>query len=413
MFDKEKWSEVIDALGAKPFRTLITAFGVFWGIFILVILLSAGKGLENGVQAGFEGVAANSLFIFAGNTSMAYKGFSSGRTISLNNKDLEVLQNQFPNLKYISPSNGESGNALRGTKKGTYDTRGYYPNVVNQLPYEVATGRFINYNDIKNKSKIAVIGASVVSELFNPFENPLGKFIIINGVSFLVVGTYHSNSTFNDPASEQKKIFIPYTTCQQVFNLGDKVGQLMLTAEEGVAITDFKNEISKVLKANHSVHPDDERAFFVFDLYEEYKKITGLFAILKAIAYFVGVLILLSGVIGISNIMLIVVKERTKEIGIRRALGATPSTIRTQLLYEALTLTFVAGMVGIILATGIIYGVNNLLETMPAKMFINPSVDLGVISIAFAILISAGLLAGFIPAQMAIKVKPIDALRSE
>lgn len=413
MFDREKWSEVIDALNAKPFRTAITAFGVFWGIFILVILLSAGKGLENGVQSGFKGVAANSLFIFAGNTTMSYKGFSTGRTIKLNNSDLEKLQSKFPDLKYISPSNRASGSTMRGTKKGTYEVSGYYPNFVHQLPYVVSSGRFINYNDIQKKTKIAVIGEYVVTELFNPSENPIGKHITINGVSFLVVGTYHSNSTFNDPASEQSKIFIPYTTCQQAYNLGDSVGRLMLTAKDGASISDFKTGIQDVLKENHNVHPEDERAFYIFDLYEKYKTITGLFIILKAIGYFVGVLILLSGVIGISNIMLIVVKERTKEIGIRRALGATPSVIRSQLLLESLVLTLTAGMLGVSMATGIIWGVNSFLDAAPARMFVNPSVDLMTVIIALLILVFSGLLAGLIPAQIALKVKPIDALRDE
>lgn len=236
---------------------------------------------------------------------------------------------------------------------------------------------------------------------------------MINGVSFLVVGTYNSNSTFNDPDSEQKKIFLPYTTCQQVFNLGDDVKQLMLTADDNSPVTDLKEKVIQTLKQNHHVHPNDERAFFVFDLYEQYKKTTDLFMILKVIGYFVGILVLLSGVIGISNIMIIVVKERTKEVGIRRALGATPNSVRFQIILESIVLTITAGMVGIIFATGIIWVVNNILDANPAKMFVNPSVDLGVVLIALMILISSGLLAGLLPAQMAIKVKPIDALRDE
>ena len=413
MFDKEKWIEVIEALSAKPFRTFITAFGVMWGIFILVILLSAGKGLENGIRKSFEGVAMNSLFIYGGNTTMAYQGFSTGRTISLKNSDLEILQNKFPKLKYISPSNRAFGNTMRGTKKGSYQISGYYPNFVNQLPYEVVSGRFINYNDIKTKAKIAIIGKSVVDELFEPSEDPLGKYIQINGVGFLVVGIYHSNATFGNAEGEQKQVFMPYTTCQQVFNLGEAIQQLMLTAQDDVPATDIKEDVLKRLKENHHVHPQDERAIMCFDLYEQFKKTSDLFMILKVIGYFVGILVLLSGVIGISNIMIIVVKERTKEIGVRRALGATPAAIRFQILLEAIVLTLVAGMVGIILATGIILGVNTLLETMPATMFVNPSVDIGVISIAFLILISAGLIAGYIPARIALKVRPIEALRDE
>jgi putative ABC transport system permease protein len=232
----------------------------------------------------------------------------------------------------------------------------------------------------------------------------------------MIVGVYKSKSNNRGGGEEeQKKIFIPFTTFQQAFNFGDTVGWMALTANDGASITDLKPKILEFMKGRHSINPADDRAIGNFDLYAEFSKVQSLFAILRFIAYFVGTLVLLSGVIGISNIMLIVVKERTKEIGIRRALGATPGAIRTQILTEAIFLTIMAGMFGIALATGVLWVLNFVLDSMPSDdmMFANPSVDLAVVFFALLILIGSGLLAGFIPAQTAIRVKPVDALRTE
>jgi putative ABC transport system permease protein len=232
----------------------------------------------------------------------------------------------------------------------------------------------------------------------------------------MVVGIYKIKSNNNGNAEEkQKNIFIPFTSFQQAFNYGDRVGSMTITANDNVSITDLKPLIIAFMKSRHAISPDDERAIGNFDLYAEFSKVIGLFAILKFIAYFVGTLVLLSGVIGISNIMLIVVKERTKEIGIRRALGATPAAIRSQILLEAIFLTISAGMLGIATATGVLVIINNVLDSMPSEgsMFANPSVDLSVVFFALIILVGSGLLAGFIPAQTAIKIKPVDALRTE
>jgi putative ABC transport system permease protein len=233
----------------------------------------------------------------------------------------------------------------------------------------------------------------------------------------MVVGVYKKKSNNNNGNAEedQKSIFTPFTAFQQEFNYGDNVGWMAITAKDDASITELKPKILEFMKSRHTISPDDERAIGNFDLYAEFSKILSLFTILRFIAYFVGTLVLLSGVIGISNIMLIVVKERTKEIGIRRALGATPAAIRSQILLEAIFLTIVAGMLGIATATGVLVIVNKVLDSMPTEgsMFANPSVDLPVVFFALIILIGSGLLAGFIPAQTAINVKPVDALRTE
>ena len=421
MFDRDKWIEILEALTANTFRTILTAFGVFWGIFILVILLAAGNGLENGVKKGFDGIATNTMFMWSQTASKPYKGLPANRKFNFKNADVAALKENFPDLLYVSPRNQLGGfeganNVVRGTKTAAYTIYGDYPELINQEPMDIPKGRFLNQQDITLKRKVAVIGQGVIKELYTPVEEVIGTYIKINGVNFMIVGVYKSKSNNRGGGEEeQKKIFIPFTTFQQAFNFGDTVGWMALTANDGASITDLKPKILEFMKGRHSINPADDRAIGNFDLYAEFSKVQSLFAILRFIAYFVGTLVLLSGVIGISNIMLIVVKERTKEIGIRRALGATPGAIRTQILTEAIFLTIMAGMFGIALATGVLWVLNFVLDSMPSDdmMFANPSVDLAVVFFALLILIGSGLLAGFIPAQTAIRVKPVDALRTE
>ena len=421
MFDREKWNEILEALTANTFRTVMTAFGVFWGIFILVILLAASNGLENGVKKGFDGIATNTMFMWTQGTSKAYKGLPKTRQFNFKNNDVEALKQKFPDLLYVSPRNqlgdfNGVSNVIRGTKTGAYTIFGDYPELIKQEQMDIVKGRFVNQQDIANKRKTAIIGKGVISELYKNEEEVLGSYIKINGINFMVVGVYKSkNNEGGNGEGAQKNIFIPFTTFQQAFNFGDTVGWMALTAKDDASITALKPGILAFMRERHTIHPDDERAVGKFDLYEEFQKVQDLFMVLKFIAYFVGTLVLLSGIIGISNIMLIVVKERTNEIGIRRALGATPGAIRSQILLEAIFLTIIAGMFGIAVATGLLAILNMILETMPSEdmMFVNPSVDLMVVFIALLILIGSGLLAGFIPAQTAINVKPVDALRTE
>ena len=421
MFDRDKWNEILEALTANTFRTILTAFGVFWGIFILVILLAAGKGLENGVKKGFAGIATNTMFMWSQTTSKPFKGLPATREIDFKNGDVAALKQNFPDLLYVSPRNQLGGyeganNVVRGTKTAAYTIYGDYPELIKQESMDIIKGRFVNQQDIVLKRKVAVIGAGVINEMYDRAEEVIGTYIKINGVNFMVVGVYNSKSRNNgDAESAQKNIFMPFTTFQQAFNYGDTVGWMALTANDNASITELKPKILDFMKSRHSINPKDDRAIGNFDLFQEFSKVQGLFLILKFIAYFVGTLVLLSGVIGISNIMLIVVKERTKEIGIRRALGATPGNIRSQILSEAIFLTIIAGMFGIALATGLLAIINMILDTMPSEdmMFANPSVDLTVVFIALLILICSGLFAGLIPAQTAINVKPVDALRTE
>lgn len=421
MFSKDTWSEIIEALSANWFRTLLTAFGVLWGIFILVILLAAGKGLENGVKQGFGGMATNSMFMWTQTPSKPYKGLPKGRRYNFKTGDVAAIKQNVPHLKFVSPRNqlggfGGANNVVRGLKTGAFNVYGDYPEVIQQEPMDITSGRFINYSDINDNRKVAIIGEGVRKEMYDPGEEVIGTYIKVNGVNFMVIGTYKKKGNNNGNAEEgQKQIYVPFTAFSQAFNMGETVGWMAITANDGASITELKSEVFDVIKARHSIHPEDDRAIGNFDLYEEFSKINGLFIALKAVAYFVGILVLLSGIIGISNIMLIVVKERTNEIGVRRALGATPWAIRGQILLESIFLTIISGMAGIALATGIIALINFQMEGVDTSemMFANPSVDLGVIFIALSILIISGLIAGLIPAQNAIKVKPVDALRTE
>lgn len=421
MFNKDNWDEILQALTANVFRTILTAFGVFWGIFILVILLAAGKGLENGVKKGFDGIATNTMFMWSQTTSKAYKGLPKTRRYDFRNSDVMALKQAFPDLLYVSPRNqlgdfNGTNNVVRGTKTSSFTIYGDYPELIKQQPMDIIKGRFINQQDITERRKIAVIGKGVISELYGKEEEAIGTYVKINGINFMVIGVYHSKQQGGNAEQEQKNIFIPFTTFQQSFNYGDKVGWMALTAKDETSITSLKPKILELIKSLHSVNPEDDRAVGNFDLYEQFNKVQSLFDILKIIAYFVGTLVLISGVIGISNIMLIVVKERTKEIGIRRALGATPAAIRGQILSESIFLTIISGMLGIAVATGIIALLNMALDSMPPDsntMFANPSVDLRVVFVALLILVGSGLLAGFIPAQTAINVRPVDALRTE
>ncbi len=419
MLQKERWDEILEALNANRFRTIMTAFGVFWGIFILVILLALTNGLKNGVQADFGDFATNTIFMWTQSTSMPYQGFTKGRNFNFRQSDVALLKEKFPELRFVSPRNQLGGfrgsnNVTRGDKTGAFNIYGDNPEYINQEPLDVLKGRFLSYSDIQDERKVAVVGTDVIKSLFDFGEEPIGSYIKINGINFMVIGVVKKTSSQGDNQEDANTIYIPFSTFGKAFNYGDIVGWMAITAIDEVPITQIKPDIMKEMRAAHKVHPDDERAIGHFDLAEQFQKITGLFSILSFVGYFVGALVLMSGVIGISNIMLIVVKERTKEIGIRRALGATPKEIRGQVLQESMFLTLISGMAGISFAAGLIWIMNTLLDAAGSvENFSNPSVSVGVIFIALAILVISGLLAGMIPATRATQMKPVDALRMD
>jgi len=419
MFNRDRWKEIIEVLSGNWFRTTLTAFGVFWGIFILIILLAAGKGFENGVNMEFGDTATNTMFMWTRTATKAYQGMPKDRRFNYRLGDVEDIRQNVPDLRYISPRNqlggfNGSNNVVRGINTGAYNVYGDYPEIIKQEPMDITSGRFINYNDINQNRKVAIIGEAVRDELYDKDENYLGTYIKIQGVNFMVIGSYKKKNSGGNGEEDQKQIFVPFTAFSQAFNRGDKVGWMAITAVDATPITNIKQKIFNIVRKNHKIHPDDERAVGHFDLHEEYSRVQRLFVAIRVIAYFVGILVLLSGIIGVSNIMLIVVKERTKEIGIRRSLGASPWNIRGQILTESVFLTIISGMAGIVFSSFLIYLINMAMENSgPVDMFANPSVSLGVVVSALSILIISGLLAGFIPAQNAIKIKPIEALNTD
>ncbi|MUU79231.1 ABC transporter permease [Winogradskyella endarachnes] len=419
MFSRDRWDEILEALNANKFRTLLTAFGVFWGIAILVLLLALTNGLKNGVTADFGDFATNSMFMWTQGTSKPYKGLPKGRYFNYKVDDVAAIKSQIPNLKYISPRNQLGGynganNVVRGTKTGAFEIYGDYPEYIKQQPLDILQGRFISYSDIDAKRKVCVVGTGVVKSLYDKDEDILGTYIKINGVNVLVVGTFKMSNSQGDGEQDANTIYMPFTTFSQAFNRGENVGWMAITAVDDVSITSLKPQIFELMKSRHKVHPEDDRAIGHFDLSEQFERVSGLFSILTFVGYFVGALVLMSGIIGISNIMLIVVKERTKEIGVRRALGASPWSIKSQILQESLVLTILSGMVGISFAALVIWIMNTILDSVgPVQNFANPSVSIQVVFTALIILVVSGLLAGLIPANSATKMKPVDALRIE
>ncbi len=419
MFSKDRWNEILESLTANKFRTLLTAFGVFWGITILVLLLALTNGLKNGATVEFNNFATNSINTWTQGTSMAYKGLPRRRRFRYKLNDIEALKTKFPEIKYASPRNKLGGyrggnNVIRGTKIGAFGIYGDYPDYINQEPMDILEGRFVSYSDIEAKRKVCVIGVDVVAGLYDKDETVIGSYIEINGVNFMVVGTFKKPNSQGDEEEEATTIIIPFTTFNQAFNQGDNIYYMCITAYDAFDITELKESILTFLRVRHNVHPNDMRALGSSDKSLEFKKMSGLFSILSVVGYFVGALILLSGIIGISNIMLISVKERTKEIGVRRALGASPWTIKSQILQESLILTIISGMTGVAFSAAIIWLMNYIIsENGPVQNFINPSVSMQVIITAITILTVSGLLAGLIPANNATKMKPVDALRIE
>ncbi len=416
IFDSDRWAEIFQTLSRNKLRTFLTAFGVFWGIFMLIIMLGAGNGLQKGAMSNFGDRAVNSVFIWSRSTSKAYNGFAVGRRVSFRNADVEAIRREVPEIEYLAPRNQLGGfrgtnTVVRKLESANFNIYGDYPEIKKIDPVKIKQGRFLNPMDLEQKRKICIIGERVRQVLFKPDENPIGDYIRISGVYFMVVGVFESY----DPANidDTETIYIPFTTFQQAFNYGDRIGWLALTSKPEFSGALVEEKVKTVLRKRHQVHPEDNRAFGSFNLQEEFQKFSGLFNGIRIITWFVGSLTLLAGVIGVSNIMLVIIKERTREIGVRRALGATPFTIIAQILLESITLTALAGYGGVLLGIGLLELVGSFMEGSDAGFFAAPSVDINIVLIALFILVLGGTLAGLIPASRAIRIKPVEALRTE
>lgn len=420
MFDLDRWQEIYQVLSKNKLRTFLTAFGVFWGIFMLIVMLGAGNGLQNGVTQNFGDLATNSVFIWAQQTSVSYNGLPRGRYYNFKNQDVEALKQEIPEIKYIAPrirvgGFNETNNVVRGEKTGGFSIMGEYP-IINIIdPVNIQKGRFINELDIAEKRKVIVVGTRVVEILFEEDEEPLDQYIRIQGVYFKIVGIIKSKRTGEQANRDNQNIFMPFTTLQKTYNMGNSIGFFAITSKENIPVSVVEDKAIQILKKRHSIAPEDERAVGHFNLEKEYSQMQGLFAGIRGLIWIVGAGTLLAGVIGVSNIMLVVVKERTKEIGIQRAIGAAPIVVIKQIITESIVLTIIAGYFGLVIGVGLLELINSLLggPGENTEMFLHPGVNFNVAVLAITVLIVSGAMAGIIPAKRAVSVKPIDALRFE
>ncbi|WP_224488598.1 ABC transporter permease [Robertkochia flava] len=417
IFDKDTWQEIWGSISKNKVRTVITVIGVLWGIFVYIALSGAAKGLDNGFEKEFQDIASNSMFIWAQSTSMPYKGFKIGRSYNLRTGDVEALKNKHPEIQFIAPRNvqgvfgGEPPQVVRGFRTGTYRVFGDYPvvdRVAKKKIYE--GGRFLNDDDIKYDRKVVVIGEKVRDELFYKDEEAVGGFIKIGSIYFQVIGVYKIN---NFGFEGDDSILMPFTTYKRVYNMGDLVGWMVVAAYDDVDIVALEEKVKGTIKKMHDIHPDDERAVGGFNLGEEFGKIKGFAKGMNLLSLVVGLATIIAGVIAIGNILLISVKERTRELGVRRALGATPREVKAQILLESVFLTVVAGIIGIILGAGVLALIQALLPEDGDFPYTNPTVPIPFVLGALVIMVVLGTLIGLIPAQRAVSIKPIDALREE
>ena len=420
MFDLDRWTEIYQTLAKNKLRTALTAFGVFWGIFMLIIMLGAGRGLKNGVQKGMGDMATNSMFMWTQRTSMPYKGFPRGRFYNFNNEDTRAMLQQIPEISQIAPriqgyAQDGNNNVVRNERTGAYTIQGDMPayNIID--PVKVTKGRFLNPNDVNLNRKVAVLGKKVVADLYKADEDPINSYIRLQGVYFQVIGVFESRKNDNQAEYDNQNIIIPFTTLQKTYNYGDAVGWFSITAKKGIPVSQMEAKIKQFLMKRHDIHPEDIRAIGSWNVEKEFTKMNNLFTGIAGLIWIVGIGTLLAGVIGISNIMLVVVRERTKEIGIQRAIGARPAVIIGQILTESTILTLIAGYGGLVAGVAIVEMVNYFLSMSGGStgMFANPEVDFSIAVTALFIIVLCGLLAGIIPARKAIKIKPIEALRYE
>ena len=410
VFDIDNWKEIGATLARNKTRTFLTAFGIFWGTAMLAMLMGGAKGLEDIISRNFAGFATNSALMFGGRTTMAYKGFNKGTAWELTTDDVEYIKRNIPEIEAITGVVNRSVNASFEKLSTTTTATGvdeYFPKVFLPIIYE---GRFINAADTENGRKTCVIGKKVADELFGN-ESPIGKNIALGGIYYQIVGVAGQTSEITIGAKIDESVLLPLTTMRRAFNMGNTMGGVMFVARDGVAPESLRPRIDRILGSHHPIHPDDHNALFFFDVSSRFKMVDNLFTGISLLAMFVGAGTLLAGIIGVGNIMWVIVKERTQEIGIRRAIGAKPSDIITQVLSEGVMLTVIAGIAGICFAT-IVLAVAQVLTTDPVSV---PRFQLS-FSSAMSIMITfivLGTLAGLIPSIKAMRIKPIEAMNDK
>lgn len=409
---RDTWSEIYHALDKNKARTLITMIGVAWGMLLFVFLLGLVNGLRNGFDRDLKGTSTNSMFMWTGQTSIPYAGFGRGRTFSMKVDDISAIKNNFPEVKIIVPRNRQNATVVHGTRYNSYSVYGDFPEQNKMFVKKIIQGRFITEDDLNNRAKVLVIGDGIIDDLYAKGDKVLGSTLKLNNIAFTVIGVYEGQqNTFEGDRS----MFAPFHTFQKLFNQGNDVGFVAINFKDEYDMKKAENDIKTFMKERHKVHPDDTQAFGSFNLGELFGKLFNFMRGLEFLTVVVGFLTLLAGVIAVSSILLITVKERTKEFGIRRALGAKPEQIIGQILLESSVITFFSGLIGIILGTLILAGINSFVEGQEDSNIpiVNGSIDIWILLGSFALVLVMAILAGFIPALRAISIKPIDALREE
>ena len=410
LFESDTWKEVYDSLTKNKVRTVITMIGVWWGILLLIALLGAARGMENSFNRIFGDFATNSVFIWGQNTSIPFKGFQEGKLVSLKLSHVHKIKDNIEGVELVVPRSRSQALVVRNFLSGRYGVNGDYPLLDQIQKKKMLRGRFINQNDISSKRKAAVISEDVYKQLFDKNENPIGRYIQVNNMNFTVIGVFQNENVDMGPSSD---IHIPFTTFQQIYNRGDRIGWMVVTGKPDYNIKQIEEDIKLLLRNLNKIHPRDKRALGSFNLGKEFAKITGFLKGMQFLTWFVGIATLIAGVFAIGNILLITVKERTKEIGIRRALGATPFEIKRQIVVEAVFLTLLSGILGIITGGWILIVIDKVWGQGDDATLVNASVSIAVVFVALALLVLLGSLIGLIPAFKAIRVKPIEALREE
>jgi putative ABC transport system permease protein len=410
MFDIDKWQEIFATISKNRLRTVLTGFSVAWGIFMLIVLLGTGNGLGNGVKSQFARDAVNSVWFNNGRTSVAYDGMQPGRDIRLTNEDYQAIRQNVKSIEHLSPRLQlyDVNQYNYKNKLGSFSTKGCNYDMIFAEKIEVLKGRFVNELDIKECRKVCAIGQQVVDEMFKG-EEPVDKLININSIPFKVIGVFKDGGGPDD----NRRAYIPISTSQRVFGNDNKLDQIIFTLPE----SDMENsevisdEVYKLLAQRHHFNPEDKKAVFLWNNLIEFRRIMGLIDGIRLFIWIIGIGTLIAGIVGVSNIMMIVVKERTKEIGIRKALGATPVSIISLIIQESVFITAISGYVGMMLGIGLLELAQKYMPD--SDYFRKPEVDLTVVLEALAVLIFAGFLAGFFPARKAAKIEPIEALRAE
>jgi putative ABC transport system permease protein len=423
LFDIDHWQEIFQTLRRNKLRTFLTACGVFWGVFMLLVMLGMARGLEKAVESDFKVFAFNTVFVWGQQTGKPFAGRQPGRQVQFTFDDLQAAR-RVEGVELALSRNffggrfGGRGGVSRGEKTGNFGVTAEEPEYLRLEPLEMRKGRFLNPVDVAEGRKVAVIGPRVVETLFSPEEDPIGQNLMINRMMFEVVGVYHTADA-SGPRGDffAGRVFVPSTTFARAFATGNKIGAMALLVGGGRPSVDVEADVRAILKARHRIHPDDERALGGFNREKEFRKLSNLFLAIRSLSWFVGVLTLLAGAIGVSNIMMIAVAERTREIGIRKAIGATPMSIMSQIVMESTVLTALAGYLAVVAGVGVLEIVARIVESLPKgaqpSMFAAPEIELGKALLAAGVLTVAGALAGLAPARAAVAVRPVEALAHE